>query len=188
MRKILLAAVGAVAMATASMASAAVTVSGATNLTSPNPDGLYPTDSVFITFGQGGQGSVGGLPDPFSGSFDFTNSINGIYNFVLQTSTDGVIFTGAVISGGACTPATCTLGGLPGQILTLNGLNLAAGTLYTFNFTGNNSGAPEGALTGNVSIRPAVPEPATWGMMLIGFFGVGMALRRRRQPALAQLA
>ncbi|WP_298671029.1 PEPxxWA-CTERM sorting domain-containing protein [uncultured Sphingomonas sp.] len=26
----------------------------------------------------------------------------------------------------------------------------------------------------------AVPEPATWGMMLIGFFAVGAALRRRR--------
>jgi hypothetical protein len=26
----------------------------------------------------------------------------------------------------------------------------------------------------------AVPEPATWAMMLIGFFGLGAALRRRR--------
>ena len=34
----------------------------------------------------------------------------------------------------------------------------------------------------------AVPEPATWGMMLLGFAGIGMAMRRRRRPALAQLA
>ena len=34
----------------------------------------------------------------------------------------------------------------------------------------------------------AVPEPATWGMMLLGFAGMGFVLRRRRQPALAQLA
>ena len=34
----------------------------------------------------------------------------------------------------------------------------------------------------------AVPEPATWGMMLLGFAGIGMALRRRRSPALAQIA
>jgi hypothetical protein len=27
---------------------------------------------------------------------------------------------------------------------------------------------------------PAVPEPATWGMLLIGFGGVGFALRRRK--------
>ena len=38
--------------------------------------------------------------------------------------------------------------------------------------------------TGNVGAiaRPgAVPEPATWGMMLIGFAGIGISLRRRRR-------
>jgi hypothetical protein len=30
----------------------------------------------------------------------------------------------------------------------------------------------------------AVPEPSTWAMMLLGFFGLGAALRRRRQAAL----
>jgi hypothetical protein len=34
----------------------------------------------------------------------------------------------------------------------------------------------------------AVPEPATWALMLVGFAGIGMAMRRRRRPALAQLA
>jgi len=38
---------------------------------------------------------------------------------------------------------------------------------------------------GQVSI-PGVPEPATWAMMLIGFFGLGALLRRRgRTPAIA---
>lgn len=32
---------------------------------------------------------------------------------------------------------------------------------------------------------PAVPEPATWFMLIAGFFGVGMALRRRASRALA---
>ena len=37
---------------------------------------------------------------------------------------------------------------------------------------------------------PAVPEPATWGMMLLGFAGIGMAVRRsrKRNPALLQIA
>jgi hypothetical protein len=34
----------------------------------------------------------------------------------------------------------------------------------------------------------AVPEPATWALMLLGFGGIGMAMRRRRRPALAQVA
>ena len=38
------------------------------------------------------------------------------------------------------------------------------------------------------NFKAAVPEPATWGMMLLGFAGIGMALRRRRSPALAQIA
>ena len=41
---------------------------------------------------------------------------------------------------------------------------------------------------GAFSTPPAVPEPATWAMMLMGFGTAGFALRRRRQTALPQLA
>lgn len=34
----------------------------------------------------------------------------------------------------------------------------------------------------------AVPEPATWAMMLLGFGAIGMASRRRRTQVLAQIA
>jgi hypothetical protein len=37
----------------------------------------------------------------------------------------------------------------------------------------------------NFSVNPAVPEPSTWAMMILGFFGVGfMAYRRKGQGAL----
>ena len=36
--------------------------------------------------------------------------------------------------------------------------------------------------------EPPVPEPTTWAMMLLGFGVVGYAMRRKRQPGLAQLA
>ena len=34
----------------------------------------------------------------------------------------------------------------------------------------------------------AVPEPGTWAMMLLGFAGIGVSMRRRRKPQLAQIA
>lgn len=38
-------------------------------------------------------------------------------------------------------------------------------------------------------VSPGVPEPATWAMMLLGFGGIGFAMRRRRQERAAmQLA
>lgn len=42
----------------------------------------------------------------------------------------------------------------------------------------------------NPATPGAVPEPATWAMMLLGFGGIGMTMRRRRQAGnkLAQLA
>lgn len=45
-----------------------------------------------------------------------------------------------------------------------------------------------GVATPITGIIRAVPEPATWGMMLLGFAGMGLVIRRRRSPALAQLA
>jgi hypothetical protein len=63
---------------------------------------------------------------------------------------------------------------------------------YTGNFTAGATGSAEVAIwnkntdfTGNdfalddISLA-AVPEPATWAMMLTGFFGMGSMLRRRR--------
>ena len=47
-----------------------------------------------------------------------------------------------------------------------------------------------GSGTGLGTPTPAVPEPATWAMMLIGFGATGFAMRRTRRklPAFAQLA
>ncbi|RAK64394.1 hypothetical protein DJ019_14620 [Phenylobacterium kunshanense] len=45
-----------------------------------------------------------------------------------------------------------------------------------------------GAFAGSLSIdemRTAVPEPATWAMMILGFGGIGAVLRRRRLPLAA---
>lgn len=68
----------------------------------------------------------------------------------------------------------------------LLGNNVAAGESYFFNssafgnftqVTGNNIN-----FTVNTTI-PAVPEPATWAMMLLGFGGIGYSMRRRRKTS-----
>ncbi len=61
------------------------------------------------------------------------------------------------------------------------------GPTATLNFTYVTGGVNEGILLDAVSVQ-AVPEPATWAMMLLGFGAVGFQIRRRRPATLAQLA
>ena len=46
---------------------------------------------------------------------------------------------------------------------------------------------PNGSYAGTVNVQPALPEPATWALMILGFGAVGWQMRRRR-PVLAQAA
>ena len=46
-------------------------------------------------------------------------------------------------------------------------------------------GAEEEGLDNVKLLSPAVPEPSTWAMMILGFAGIGfMAYRRKSRPAL----
>lgn len=53
----------------------------------------------------------------------------------------------------------------------------------------NNCGTFRRVTAGSVSSVAAVPEPATWAMMLLGFGAIGASMRRRRRvTAIAQMA
>jgi len=54
----------------------------------------------------------------------------------------------------------------------------AAGASYVI--AGESVDGSGNAFTFGVGGLAAVPEPATWAMMIVGFFGLGAALRRRR--------
>jgi hypothetical protein len=43
-------------------------------------------------------------------------------------------------------------------------------------------------LLGGISLTQSVPEPGTWGMMLLGFGAIGFAFRRRSATSLPQAA
>jgi len=65
------------------------------------------------------------------------------------------------------------LGAFNGSLGSVNNIRFQYGTALT---------------NANLPGTPPVPEPATWAMMLVGFAGIGVAMRRRRKPVLAQLA
>ena len=56
---------------------------------------------------------------------------------------------------------------------------LAPGALNTLTVNGTTGGNASYAGTLSFAAVPAVPEPATWAMMLFGFGAIGVGLRRR---------
>ncbi len=57
---------------------------------------------------------------------------------------------------------------------------LAATALDTADLSATDIANLTAGLQSGSSLLAGVPEPATWGLMLVGFFGLGSALRRRR--------
>jgi hypothetical protein len=184
MRKLLIAATGAAALAFASGASAATIVVGATSgIGSTTTNNTNPLQSTVTwttnTFPSGN----------FSGWLEFTNDTLGLYQVVVSTSTPGAIIGSASLDGtGGGLPHLGSITGNLTNSLTLGPISPVAAGAYRFTF-GGSAPATGGVVTGNLTFQLIpVPEPATWAMMLVGFAGIGFAMRRRRQPVLAQVA
>ena len=118
-----------------------------------------------------------------TGTSAFNTPFTLLVNFTSPAAASGTYFatiTGSVTDSNAGgvdvdfdnTPRSFTAGGTS-WTLRVNDLSVSNGGVAT-------------PITG--VIRTAVPEPATWAMMLFGFAGIGFAMRRRRQPTLAQVA
>ena len=95
-----------------------------------------------------------------SGDYDAT------FNMLLASSYNPAFLNNAVNGGN---PATA-------EATLLAGLN--AGNAY---FNIHSSTFPAGEIRATLL---AVPEPATWAMMIFGFGAVGLAMRRRKQMEL----
>ena len=114
----------------------------------------------------------------------YTPTASGCGNyFGVDPNTAGQSFgANGLYFGGTCAGVFDTL---------TTSLTTSIGQSYTLRFnlsvfggTDNGVRVSTGALT-----TGAVPEPATWAMMLLGFGGIGFAMRRRRRtPVLSQLA
>ena len=195
MRKLLLGA-ASVAAIIGTPAQAAVLVNAPTviNLNNPNPSGAGSVQTVdgvtTINFGLNPITTTS-----FTSSFILSNTLAGIYSVSASTSTTGVTFSGGTITqllGCAVDFTGCTNGAVyailagtgptppAGTTLYMAPTQLAAGN---YRVTVNGTGPGNGSYTGNVTITPAVPEPGTWAMMLLGFGATGMMMRRRRRGA-----
>jgi len=177
MRKLVLGLVGATALALGSAAGATVTIDSSTMNTS-GPDVVG--DILRINYQDGP-----GLTDPFTETLTFTNTDPGQYVLSLVTTFSSVDFTSAILTGPSGPINLAIQFNDPTfERWTTAEIGLLAGQ-YTLTIMGN-AGA-DGQMGGHIDIR-AVPEPATWAMMLLGFGAVGFAMRRRRAPILAQAA
>ena len=146
----------------------------------------------------GSQTTIGftesGLDNPtFTEWLTFTNDLAGVYSLTLNSSSVGIDFTSAILTGtGGPYELMEEFDNGIAEFWNLSSLSLAAGT-YQLTINGNKSST--GSLGGTVTINTAVPdpqntvvpEPATWAMMLLGFGAAGYAMRRRK-ALLAQIA
>jgi hypothetical protein len=193
MHKLLIALAGATALTAASAANAALTIgaSGGTNGT------VTPTVTSTSTLEFD---TTNGTAGSYSSFFQFNSDIFNSGVFTATASTNPLagttvtllqLFTGGTVTGGVYSGGTLVSGGSisgSSNSLTLADVALTPNTNYTFQYSGNLGRTP-GNISGNGAFAlAAVPEPATWGLMLLGFGGMGLMLRRRRRPVLAQLA
>lgn len=188
MRKLILGLASAAALTFGSVANAAITVDGGTTVDVTGPTG----DDLTFSLGY----SDSDTNSPFTEALVFTNTLAGLYGLTLTTTassagaSNDVDLTSALLTGGTIVGSIDLLAdGLifNNDILESYGLfnlGLGAGT-YTLTIQGTRGST--GSFGGNVAFN-AVPEPATWAMMLLGFGAVGFAMRRRRTPVLAQVA
>jgi hypothetical protein len=142
--------------------------------------------------GVGGSFTTGfsdsGLTNPFTETLTFNTTTAGLLSILVGTTatsaandTDftNVFLSGTGIVGNINIPQ---ISGDPSEVRSLAGFGVGAGT-FTLTLQGT-PGTQNGAFGGNVSFfanqTPAVPEPATWAMMLFGFGGLGYSMRRRK--------
>jgi hypothetical protein len=170
--------------------------------TGPTPE--YPTDSSVagLFLAPSGPGTATFTIDGYASldgqnfyEDDFSFSVNGspvlVGTFNLGGGGNDVLYTAP-----AGTTAVNLNGYTPGDISFAGGkelitvpVNLAAGlNIISFAYTSLTDGhagfqglGDEGWGLENISVTSGVPEPATWAMMLVGFGGLGAAMRSARR-------
>ncbi len=150
---------------------------------SVTPDGVGPSYRGPISANIANTVTVGtpAVPVAFKDTFNFLLPTSGVGGGSLTTigatfegPTD-IDFTSVLVNGISAT-ITKFAGGMI-ELAFANGVSLSGGAN---SIVVNGLARGNGSYGGNISFAPAVPEMATWGMMILGFVGTGAAMRRRR--------
>jgi len=121
-------------------------------------------------------------------TFLFSPAVSGSYTFSLTSTTANydpflALYASPFLPSSPLTNVLLANDDFNGSA-TVSGFtaNLLAGTIYTAVITGFDN-ADIGTYTLTIANAAAVPEPATWGMMVAGFGMLGFGLRRRAKPS-----
>ena len=220
MRRVLMTALAATALMSATSAFAQATVNGAsltsggagTTIHFGGPAGTTATADLYLALT--GANTTTGVYD-FTYNFTNTNaSVSNLVDFGFTTTPTllGITGTGmgfilnpknfpggytvnacayALSNGAACDSANGQADGFNGtfELTFAGGTSSISLDNWVDRYASLNqlAGSPSGEGT---PVPGGVPEPATWAMMLLGFAGVGMAMRRNRgrYGALMQVA
>jgi len=114
--------------------------------------------------------------------------VNSFMSPQLQNYTTGAfVFGNSDIAFGNCEAPSCRAQSGQSQFFATFRTDELGDVVSSYNLT-YSTGSPgifrstAFSVTRQIPPMPAVPEPATWAMMLVGFAAIGSALRKRQVP------
>jgi hypothetical protein len=169
MKKLFLAAM----LASTVVAGASAAQADVFNLTVPAPaaDG-----SIAAVYGRDG------ITGSFTDTWNFTlpsGFESATISSILTSTSNNVNFTSVTLNG---VPFTVDSTGAFESEHLLNGFTNGGPQTLVVSGNVNGEGVGSGAYGGTVAFSPAVPEPATWALMIAGVALAGGALRLARRP------
>lgn len=152
-----------------------VNVVNGTFSSSPSGTNLAKEGNQYLDLvGEGGAGSI---------SQSFTTVIGQVYNLNFWYSHNlfsGLGSASARLSAGSLSDSITHSGGTNANLAWTyySGAFTASAASTTLTFVNTTGGVNEGVFLDAVNVT-AVPEPATWAMLILGFGLIGAAMRRR---------
>lgn len=195
-RIISLAVLAAVSIAGSAVAGTTILTGTRSNVTPGGSPGGRCAPAITVSFGPGAFSASG---TSNLGNFSYTAShciaapppgsyYDGVFEWTLD---DGTLFgthDGELTLGGARglfnVVENLVFTGGTGRYLGASGFATFTGTVQFGMFEGAPGSSGQGSFTGRLS-APAIPEPASWALLIAGFGVIGAAARRRRDRVAA---